>query len=93
MKKVLLASVAILAFAAPAFAAEPTATGGQAPAATTTGQAPPASTARFYVAQDAGMKCQVTNVAPTGTSKALGTTYPTEAAAQTALSAEKTCAH
>jgi hypothetical protein len=85
MKKFLLATVAILAFAAPSFAAEP---------AKTVGQAPPAGAASFYLAQDtATMKCQVVNIQPAagGTMKAIGTAHPTQASAEAALTADKTC--
>ncbi|SHG54264.1 hypothetical protein [Bradyrhizobium erythrophlei] len=82
MKSILLATVAILAFAAPSFAAEPD---------KTVGQAPPSS---FYLAQDtATMKCEVVNVQPAagGSMKAIGTAHPTKASAETALKADKTC--
>ena len=85
MKKLLIAT-AILAFAAPAFAAE---TG------KTVGQAPASGASTYYLAQDTGsMKCEVLSAEPTagGKVKVIGTAYPTEAAAQTALKAEKTCA-
>jgi opacity protein-like surface antigen len=85
MKKVLLATVAILALAAPSFAAEP---------AKTVGQAPPSSASSFYLAQDtATMKCQVVNVQPAagGSMKVVGTAHPTQASAETALKADKTC--
>ena len=53
MKKILLATVAIIAFAAPCFAAEPDKTVGQAPAS---------GASSFYLTQDtATMKCQVVN--------------------------------
>jgi hypothetical protein len=56
MKNVLLATVAILAFTAPSFAAEP---------AKTVGQAPASGASAFYLAQDtATMKCQVVNTQP-----------------------------
>jgi hypothetical protein len=83
MTKVLLATVAILAFTAPSFAQQDK----------TTGQAPP-SGAAFYVAQDtATMKCQVVNAQPAagGTMKVVGAAHPTHASAETALAADKTC--
>jgi hypothetical protein len=81
MKKILLATVAILAFAAPSFAAEP---------AKTVGQAPPS----FYLVQDsATMKCQIVEAQPAagGTLKVVGTAHSTNASAETALKADKTC--
>jgi len=81
MKKLFLATVAILAFAAPSFAAEP---------AKTVGQAPPS----FYLAQDtATMKCQIVNTLPAagGNMKVIGAAHPTQASAETALKADKTC--
>jgi hypothetical protein len=84
MKKILLATVAILAFAAPSFAAEPD---------KTVGQAPPSGASSFYLAQDtASMKCQVVNIQPAagGNMKVIGTAHPTQASAETALTAEKT---
>ena len=55
MTKVLLATVAILAFTAPSFAQQDK----------TTGQAPPSGASSFYLAQDtATMKCQVVNAQP-----------------------------
>ena len=87
MKKVLLATVAILAFAAPSFA--------QDKQDKTVGQAPPSGASSFYLAQDtATMKCQVVNAQPAagGNMKVIGTAHPTQADAQTALAAEKTCA-
>jgi hypothetical protein len=85
MKKVLLATVAILAFGAPSFAQN-----------NTTGQAPSSNAGNlFYLAQDtATMKCQVSNVQPAagGNMKVIGAAHPTQAEAQTALAAEKTCA-
>ena len=83
MKKILLVTVAILAFAAPSFAQDKT-----------VGQAPPSGASSFYVAQDtASMKCQVVNAQPAagGNMKVIGTAHPTQAEAQTALAAEKTC--
>jgi hypothetical protein len=85
MTKILLATVAILAFAAPSFAQQDK----------TTGQAPPSGASSFYLAQDtATMKCQVVNAQPAagGNMKVIGTAHPTQADAQTALAAEKTCA-
>lgn len=85
MKKILLTTVAMLAFAAPSFAAEP---------AKTVGQAPPTAATSFYLAQDtATMKCQVVNAPPAagGTMKVIGAAHPTQASAQTALTADKTC--
>jgi hypothetical protein len=82
MKKILLATVAILAFAAPSFAAEP---------AKTVGQAPPS----FYLVQDsATMKCQIVEAQPAagGNMKVIGTAHPTQASAETALKADKACA-
>jgi hypothetical protein len=90
MKKILLATVAILAFAAPSFAAE---TAKPAEPAKTVGQAPP-SAASFYLTQDtATMKCQVLDAKPAAGSsiKVIGTVHPTQASAQTALTADKTC--
>jgi hypothetical protein len=86
MKTILLATAAILTFAAPSFAAEPA----KEPAKTV-GQAPPAA---FYVAQDsATMKCQIVEAQPAagGTIKVVGAAHPTKASAETALSADKTC--
>jgi hypothetical protein len=85
MKKVLLATVAILAFAAPSFAAEP---------AKTVGQAPPSAASSFYLAQDtATMKCQIVETQPAagGSMKVVGAAHPTRASAETALTADKTC--
>ena len=85
MKKILLATVAILAFAAPSFAAEPD---------KTVGQAPPSGASSFYLAQDtATMKCQVVNAQPAagGNMKVIGAAHPTHASAETALTADKTC--
>jgi len=79
MKRSLLATVAILAFTAPSFAAEPD---------KTVGQAPPSGASSFYLAQDtATMKCQVVNTQPAagGNMKVIGTVHPTQASAQTAL--------
>jgi hypothetical protein len=85
MKKVLLATVAVLAFSAPSFAAEP---------AKTVGQAPPSTASSFYVAQDtATMKCQIVEAQPAAGSsmKVVGAAHPTKASAETALTADKTC--
>jgi hypothetical protein len=84
MKKILLATVTVLAFAAPAFAAE---TG------KTVGQAPPSGSS-FYLAQDtASMKCQIVSTQPAagGSMKVIGAAHPTQSSAQTALTADKTC--
>jgi len=81
MKKILLATAAILAFAAPSFAAEPAKTVGQAPQS-------------FYLAQDtATMKCQVVEIEPVagGKIKVVGAAHSTKASAETALKADKTC--
>ncbi|MGP8121229.1 MAG: hypothetical protein ACLP8B_12010 [Xanthobacteraceae bacterium] len=81
MKKILLTTIAVLAFAAPAFAAE---------TAKTVGQAPPA----FYLAQDtATMKCDIVEVQPMagGNMKAIGAAHTTKASAEAALKADKTC--
>jgi len=82
MKKILLATVAIVAFSAPSFAAE---------TAKTVGQAPPS----FYLAQDtATLKCQIVETQPAAGSsmKVVGTAHSTKASAETALKADKTCA-
>jgi hypothetical protein len=82
MKKILLATVAILAFSAPSFAAE---------TAKTVGQAPPS----FYLAQDsATLKCQIVEAQPAAGSsmKVVGAAHTTKASAETALKADKTCA-
>ena len=87
MTKILLATVAILAFTAPSFAQ-------QQQDRPTTGQAPPSGASSFYLAQDtATMKCQVVNAQPAagGNMKVIGTAHPTQAEAQTALAAEKAC--
>ena len=86
MKKIVLATVATLAFAAPSFAAEP---------AKTVGQAPPTAATSFYLAQETGtMKCQIVEAQPAagGSMKVVGTAHATKAAAETALKADKTCA-
>ena len=83
MKKILLATVAILAFAAPSFAQDKT-----------TGQAPPSGASSFYLAQDsATMKCQIVEAQPAagGSMKVVGAAHPTKASAETALTADKTC--
>jgi hypothetical protein len=83
MTKILLVTVAIFAFAPPSFAQDKT-----------IGQAPPSGTSSFYVAQDtASMKCQVVNTQPAvgGNMKVIGAAHPTQASAQTALTADKTC--
>jgi selenophosphate synthase len=72
MKKILLATVAIVAFSAPSFAAE---------TAKTVGQAPPS----FYLAQDtATLKCQIVETQPAaGTSmKVVGAAHSTKASAE-----------
>jgi hypothetical protein len=82
MKTILLATVAIVAFSAPSFAAE---------TAKTIGQAPPS----FYLAQDtATMKCQIVETQPVagGSMKVVGAAHSTKASAETALKADKTCA-
>jgi hypothetical protein len=84
MNKILLATAAILVFAAPSFAAETAKTVGQAPAAATS----------FYLAQDtATMKCQIVEAQPVagGSIKVVGTAHATQASAETALKADKTC--
>src|SRR6266849_4605446 len=84
MTKILLATVAILAFTAPSFAQQDK----------TTGQAPPSGASSFYLAQDtATMKCQVVNTQPAagGNMKVIGAAHRTQASAETALAAEKTC--
>jgi opacity protein-like surface antigen len=86
MKKILLATVTILAFAAPAFAAEPT----KAEPPKTVGMAP----ASYYLTQDtATMKCQIVDAMPAagGTTKVVGVAHPTKASAETALKADKDC--
>jgi hypothetical protein len=85
MKKILLATVTIFAFAAPSFAAEP---------AKTVGQAPPSAASSFYLAQDtATMKCQIVEAQPAagGSMKVVGAAHSTKASAETALTADKTC--
>jgi type 1 fimbria pilin len=83
MKKIFIATAAIIAFTAPSFAQDKT-----------TGQAPPSGASSFYVAQDtATMKCEVVNAQPSTGSKmkVIGAAHPTQASAQTALAADKTC--
>ena len=85
MTKILLATVAVLAFTAPSFAQQDK---------PTTGQAPPSGASSFFLAQDTGtMKCQVVNAQPAagGNMKVIGAAHPTQAEAQTALAAEKAC--
>ena len=82
MKKILLATVAIVAFSAPSFAAEKAGTVGQTPSS-------------FYLAQDtATMKCQIVETRPVAGSsvKVVGTAYSTRASAEMALNTDKTCA-
>jgi len=81
MKRILLATVAVLAFASPSFAAETGKTVGQSPSS-------------FYLAQDtATMKCQIVETMPVagGTMKVVGVAHPTKASAETALKADKEC--
>ena len=81
MKKILLATFAVLALSAPAFAAEPAKTVGQAPSS-------------FYLAQDtATMKCEIVETQPAagGGMKVVGAAHTTKASAETALKADKTC--
>jgi hypothetical protein len=85
MKRVLLATATILAFAASSFAAEP---------AKTVGQAPSSGASSFYLAQDtATMKCQIVETQPAagGSMKVVGAPHTTMASAETALKADKTC--
>lgn len=81
MKRILLAAVAVLAFASPSFAAETGKTVGQSPSS-------------FYLAQDtATMKCQIVESQPAGGSmKVVGAAHTTKASAEAALKADKTCA-
>jgi hypothetical protein len=84
MKKLLI-TTAILACAASAFAAETPKTVGQAP--------PGAST--YYLAQDtASMKCEVIGTRPASGSKlkVIGPAHATQAEAETAMMADKSCA-
>jgi hypothetical protein len=88
MKTILLATVAILALAAPSFAAEPA----KSEPAMTIGTAPTS----FYLAQDtATLKCQIVETKPVagGAVKVIGTAHATKASAETALKADKTCAN
>jgi len=81
MKRTLLATVAVLAFASPLFAAETGKTVGQSPSS-------------FYLAQDtATMKCQIVESQPAAgsTMKVVGAPHTTKAAAEAALKADKTC--
>ena len=83
MKKLLI-TIAILGFAATAFAAETPKTVGQAPAGAST----------YYLAQDTGsMKCEVLTTQPAagGKLKVIGAAHTTQAEAQAALTADKTC--
>ena len=83
MKRILFATVAILAFTAPSFAQDKT-----------VGQAPPSGSSSFYLAQDtATMKCQVVTAEPAagGGMKTVGMAHPTQASAKAALAADKTC--
>ena len=83
MKKILFATVAIVAFSAPSFAAESAKTVDQAPSS-------------FYVAQDtATMRCQIVETKPVAGSsmKVVGTAHSTRASAETALNADKACAN
>jgi hypothetical protein len=55
---------------------------------------PPSGPTSFYHAEDATtMKCQVVNTLPAagGSMKVIGTAYPTQASAETALTADKNC--
>jgi hypothetical protein len=82
MKRTLLATVAVLAFVSPSFAAETGKTVGQSPSS-------------FYLAQDtATMKCQIVESQPAagGTMKVVGAAHTTKASAEAALKADKTCA-
>jgi hypothetical protein len=84
MTKILLATVAILAFAAPSLAQQDK----------TTGQAPPSGASSFYVVQyTTTMKCAVINRQPADDKmKVIGAAHSSQAEAQTALIAYKTCA-
>ena len=82
MKKILLATVAIVAFSALSLAAEKAKTVGQ-------------SSLSFYLAQDTGtLKCQIVETRPVAGSsvKVVGAAHSTKALAETALQADKTCA-
>jgi len=88
MKKILLATVTILAFAAPSFAAEP--------GKTEPGKTVGAAASSFYLVQDTGtMKCQIVETQPVagGATKLIGAAHPTKASAETALKADKACAN
>lgn len=81
MTRILLATVAALAFATSAFAAETGKTVGQSPSS-------------FYLAQDtATMKCQIVESQPAagGSMKVVGAAHTTKASAEAALKADKTC--
>ena len=82
MKRILLTTVAVLAFASPSFAAETGKTVGQSPSS-------------FYLAQDAAtMKCEIVESQPAagGSMKVVGAAHTTKASAQAALKGDKTCA-
>lgn len=82
MKSTLLATVAVLLFASPLFAAETGKTVGQSPSS-------------FFLAQDtATMKCQIVESQPAAGSsmKVVGAAHTTKASAEAALKADKTCA-
>jgi hypothetical protein len=82
MKVILIATIAVLAFASPSFAAETGKTVGQSPSS-------------FYLAQDAAtMKCEIVESQPAagGSMKVVGAAHTTKASAQAALKADKTCA-
>jgi hypothetical protein len=84
MKSILLTTVAILAFAAPSFGQDKT-----------IGQAPPTGASSFYVVQvTETMKCAVINRQPAADDKmkVIGAAHSSQAEAQTALMAYKTCA-
>ena len=86
MQKILLATVTLLAFATPSFAAE---TGKSEP-----GKTVGAAAGAFYLVQDtATMKCQIVETQPVagGTTKLVGAAHPTKASAETALKADKAC--
>jgi hypothetical protein len=85
MTKLLLVMIAVLAITAPSFAQQDR----------TTGQAPATGASSFYLTQDpATMRCKVVNAqpAPGDNMKVIGTAHPTQAEAQAALEAERTCA-
>ncbi len=86
MKNILLATVAILAFAVPSFAQQKD---------KTTGQAPPSSASSFYVVQDATtMRCAVVNRQPAADDKmkVIGDAHSSQKEAQNSLIAHRTCA-